>query len=291
MTVMLLPQFAQAQVTPDRAMLLQTIQSLLIQIEVLQELLVARQQTTQFVSSQVVADNGLLDDFEGDIKHLYQVREDRSLPADAGDSHVRYFEQLRQVMPDQYEDYFDQFLVFDNHPTEITAFVAVESDGRSADWLYGVSVDEVAEDPTSNLSIELMVHEFAHVFSLDQVINSRSQTTNCHDYFMSSGCYPDGTYLAEFISEFWDDELLDELEDATKSRNPEREFSRLHDRYDSEFLTSYAASDPAEDFAETFMWYVLDEEFERGTIAAEKIEFMDSYRNIRSYKADILSDI
>lgn len=288
---MLLPQFAQAQVTPDRAMLLQTIQSLLIQIEVLQELLIARQQTTQFVSSQVVADNGLLDDFEGDIIQLYQVGQARALPPDARISHQRYFEQLRQVMPDQYEDYFDQFLVFDNHPADITAFVAVESDGRTADWLYGVSVDEVSEDPTSDLSIELMVHEFAHVFSLDQIIRSRSQTSSCHDYFASSSCYPDGTYLDEFIDEFWDDDLLDELEDATNSRNPERELARLHDRYDSEFVTSYAATDPAEDFAETFMWYVLDEEFERGTVAAEKIEFMDSYRNIRSYKADILSDI
>lgn len=290
--VMLLPQFTYAQQnTSDRAQLLQTIQSLLIQVEALQALLAARLELAHVAASQSESHGGLFDDFEGDIIQVYRVQQGQSLPVGARISHQRYYNHLREVMPDKYADYFDQFVIFDNHPADITAFVAVKSDGRTADWVYGVSVDEVSEDPTSNLSVELMVHEFAHVFTLDQIITSPVRTTNCHDYFTDSVCYQNGTYLYEFIDEFWDDGLLDELALATKSSNPERAFARLYDRYDSEFVSSYAATDPAEDFAETFMWYVFEEEFEKGSVAAEKIEFMNRYQNIRSYKAEILSTI
>jgi hypothetical protein len=129
------------------------------------------------------------------------------------------------------------------------------------------------------------------VFTLDQFITSSKQTNNCHEYFDEIGCYTTGSYLSEFVQEFWNDALLDEVIQATESRNSNRALFQLYERYESDFVTDYAATSPEEDFAETFSWYVLDEEVERGSVAAQKIRFMDSFAQIRDYKEEILSNI
>jgi hypothetical protein len=277
--IMLVPQFVQAQ-TADRATLIELISLLQQQIVLLQ----AQQ-------ADLISGDGLLDDFPGTVVANYAVQSELELPLRAPFQHQKYADQLRQVFPSKYRDYIDQFVVFSDHPDDIAAFVAVTLDGRETTWMYGVDIEEISADPTKAASVELMVHEFAHVFTLDQFIASSGQISNCHEYFDEIGCYPTGTYLAEFVQEFWNDALLDEVIQATKSRNSNRALFQLYERYESDFVTDYAAIDPAEDFAETFVWYVLDEEIEQGSVAAQKIRFMDSFAQIRDYKKEILSNI
>jgi hypothetical protein len=281
--ITLVPQFVQAQ-SADRATLIELISLLQQQIVLLQAQLEDQQ-------AGLISDDGLLDDFPGTVVVNYAVRSELELPPRAPFQHQKYADQLRMVFPSKYRDYIDQFVVFSDHPDDIAAFVAVTSDGRDTTWMYGVDVEEISADPTKAASIELMVHEFAHVFTLDQFITSSKQTNNCHEYFDEIGCYTTGTYLSEFVQEFWNDALLDEVIQATKSRNANRALFQIYERYESDFVTDYAATSPEEDFAETFAWYVLDEEVERGSVAAQKIRFMDSFAQIRDYKEEILSNI
>ena len=279
-----IPQVTYAQASADRAVLLQTIQTLLAQIEVLEQMLADRVKGTD-------SSRNLLDDFEATITHNYTIADQLVLPSSAPDQHEDYVDQLRVILPPRYRSHIDQFIVFRDHPRDLAAFVAVESDGRQTQWVYGVSAEEIKESPTSALSAELMVHEFAHIFTLDQVISSQAPLGSCHEYFDDSSCFPQGSYLAAFISEFWDDALLDELVMAAENQRPDRALKRLYNRWDSEFVTEYAATSPAEDFAESFAWYVLGLDATKGTIAAEKIDFMSRYSDIRSYKSHITSQI
>jgi hypothetical protein len=120
---------------------------------------------------------------------------------------------------------------------------------------------------------------------------AQAQTSSCSGYFDEIGCYTTGSYRSEFVQEFWDDVLHDEVIQATKSRNANRALFQLYERYKSDFVTDYAATSPAEDFAETFAWYVLDEETEWGSVAPQKIRFMDSLAQIRDYEEEILNNI
>jgi len=281
--LLLTPQGVAAQQTTSDTQLLATIQILLERVQELQVLLNQQQATVTGIDP--------LEDFAGAIIRVYQIADVLELPAGAAVEHDQYVEQLRTLLPEQYSNYIDQFVVFTDHPGDIAAFVAVTTDGRTAQWAYGVSAKEIAADPTSNLSAELMIHEFAHIFSLDQLINSTLSTDICHEYFFEQGCFAPGSYLDQFVESFWDTELLDELVLANDSRNQQRALARLYDRYDSEFVTPYAATEPAEDFAESFTWYVLGMDAERGSVAQEKIDFMTEFSAIRSYKQQITNNL
>jgi hypothetical protein len=284
--LLLTPHVTQAKTAPDRVALLETIQVLLAKVQNLQLLLTAQQTAVSYVPK-----TDFLDNFPGDIKYLYEIDEELQLPPSAPNRHERYVEQLNTIMPEKYRAYIDQFVVFDNHPNDMAAFAAVAYDGKDATWVYGIEVAEINESPTSDASIELMIHEFAHIFTLDQLITLRQRTTGCHEYFDTTGCFGSGSHLGQFVELFWDDELLDELVIANESRNVRRELTQLYKRYDSEFVTEYAATTPAEDFAESFAWYVLDLDAERGTVAEEKIEFMSQFSSIRAYKEHITNQL
>lgn len=277
------PQFTQAQ-TVDRAALIELVSLLQQQIVLLQAQLQAQQ-------ASMMSDDDLLKDFPGTIVANYEVRSELQLPPTASTRHQQYADKLRLVLPPQYRDYIDQFVVFTNHPDDIAAYVAVSSDGRNTTWMYGVSAEEINFAPNSESSVELMVHEFAHIFSLDQLVSSRTPTTNCPALYADMTCFAPGSYLDEFVTDFWDNQLLADLTDARNSRNPERELLEFYERYESEFVSDYAATDPSEDFAESFAWYVLDEPVRQGTVAADKVDFMDQFRVIRSYKDHIQSQL
>ena len=281
--VMLVPQFAQAQAV-DRAALIDLISLLQQQIVMLQAQLDARQ-------ANPLSDDGLLDDFPGTIMANYDVHSELQLPDNAPFKYQKYADQLRALFPTQYRNYIDRFVVFDNHPDDIAAFVAVTSNSRDTTWMYGVSVEEINITPTKGSSMELMVHEFAHVFSLDQLLTGVVPATDCHRFFDDTGCFVPGSYLDKFVDEFWDEELLDGLVAANQSRNSARALQRFYERYGSEFVSDYAAVDPSEDFAESFAWYVLDEPVQRGTIAADKVDFMNQFPAIRAYKKHIQAQI
>jgi len=281
--VMLVPQFAHAQ-TVDRAVLIELIDLLQQQIKLLQAQLDAQR-------ASLATNNELLKDFPGRVVALYAVGSELELPDTAPVEYQQYADRLRLLLPPQYRDYLDQFMVFSNHADDIDAFVAVASDGRDTTWTYGVSAQEISYDPTSESSIELMVHEFAHMFSLDQLLASEASTATCSEVYANLACFASGSYLEEFVMDFWDEQLLGELADAREGRNPDRELFQFYQEYESEFVSDYAATNPSEDFAESFAWYVLDLPVRQGTIAAEKVDFMDQFRAIRSYKIHIQSQL
>lgn len=199
-----------------------------------------------------------------------------------------YLDRLLAVMPDQYDEHIDEFIIFTGGNNDISAYVETKTPYVN-NWTYGVRASEVAEDPDSAASTELMVHEFAHIFSLDQVFRINDIVRTCHSFLAEKICYGNESYIGDFIETFWSSQLLDELQ-ATQI-NQEMDQTDFYDRYQSQFVSEYAATDPAEDFAESFVWYVYDRSVPRNSIAQQKVAFFDQSSYLQGLAATIREEI
>jgi hypothetical protein len=271
---------ASAQTTEDdyRASLFRLIGELQEQIAELQ---------LRLESQSVVDHSGMLGDIEGEVVASYSV-DQQEISSRAPQVYEDYFERLLAILPDQYDDHIDEFVIFTKGREEVGAYVETQTP-YTADWRYAVRQSEITEDPKSRASTELMVHEFAHIFSLDQIFRDRTVARSCHSYFADTLCYGTDSYLGQFVDTFWSNRMLDDLQSVqTESRLNQADF---YDRYESQFVSEYAATGPAEDFAESFTWYVYGEMAPRGSIADQKIEFFDRFSYVQELADEITAEL
>lgn len=259
--------------------------TLLSLIAVLQEQIQSLQQEIE--NKRAAESNNILIDIDGEAVAVYQVY-DQEISASADLAHQQYLDQLYRIMPDQYDDAIDEFVVFRSDSDDVGAYVETTIPYTN-DWRYGVSEDEVQEDPESDASIELMVHEFAHIFSFDQVFTLNQFDSDCHSYFEDDLCYRKGTYLGDFIAEFWNYQMLTDLESVKEGVGLTQ--AEFYEQYADQFVSDYAATDPAEDFAESFVWYAYGRIAPRGSVADMKIEFFDRYPYVQDLAKDIESEL
>ena len=241
----------------------------------------------QLELQSVVDHSGMLGDIEGEVVASYTV-DQQEISSRAPQVYEDYFARLLAILPDQYDDHIDEFVIFTKGKEEVGAYVETQTP-YTADWRYAVRKSEITEDPESKASTELMVHEFAYIFSLDQVFRERMVARNCHPYFADTLCYGADSYLGQFIDTFWSNQMLDDLQSVQAgSRFDQADF---YDRYESHFVSEYAATDPAEDFAESFTQYVYGKMAPRGSIADQKIEFFDQFRYIQELSDTIQHEL
>jgi len=231
--------------------------------------------------------SGILYEIEAEVVASYSVYQGE-ISTRAPQLYQAYFDRLLTVLPDQYDDHIDELVVFTSGNQGVGAYVETQVP-YTKDWRYAVSESEIKEDPESAASTELMVHEFAHIFSLDQAFRERATARDCHPYFTDTLCYGSDSYLGQFIDTFWSNQMLDDLQSAqSESRFDQADF---YDRYESQFVSEYAATDPAEDFAESFTQYVYGEMAPRGSIADQKIEFFDQFRYVQELSDAIQQEL
>jgi len=276
--VLVVPVSAQGTEAEYRATLITLITVLQEQVALLQ---------AQVAPAQLPNTSGLLGDIEGTLVASYTVS-DGAISTRAPRAYRDYLERLLTILPDQYDDHVDELVVFADGDQNIGAYVETVIP-YTQDWRYAIRDTEIAEDPDSAASTELMIHEFAHIFSLDQVFRGQVSSAGCHPYFADTLCYGSDTYLGQFIATFWSTRMLDQLQAIkTGSRLTPAGF---YDRYESQFVSEYASTDPAEDFAESFAWYVYGEIAPRGSVADEKIAFFDQFAYIRALADAIREEI
>ncbi|MFN3257397.1 MAG: hypothetical protein ACE37B_17070 [Ilumatobacter sp.] len=137
-----------------------------------------------------------------------------------------------------------------------------------------MAVDVVAGDADPDELRLTMQHELAHVFS--QVPDEQlivGDDGECATYFNGSGCFVEGSYVDQWIDQFWTAEMLAELPDDGSPNDDEVAGERCS--LDPAFTGSYGATHPEEDFAETYSAYVfgvtLDEAMD------DKLAFFDQF--------------
>lgn len=115
--------------------------------------------------------------------------------------------------------------------------------------IFGIDLENIGyEEPFSTLTL---LHEFAHLFSLDKkhygnIFACRSE--------MSYDCHTPWSYLQHFAYQFWRKVDKDWIQNTDRSPKEILTFYQLNQ---SAFINNYAASNPDEDFAESFTAFII----------------------------------
>ncbi|MFT7557557.1 MAG: hypothetical protein ACI83D_000222 [Planctomycetota bacterium] len=165
---------------------------------------------------------------------------------------------------------------------------AAEPNIKEGTWTILVDVVDAAGEDGHEELIATLIHELAHIITLDTSQRDGEKKDSCAGYEATEiGCLREDAYLSAYVSAFWQPAPFIPLYQVP---NPEILRSELTRRYrvaSGDFGSAYATMSQEEDIAETFIRFVLAgaEEKEEGIIQ-EKIDFFYQYPELvelRSY--------
>ncbi len=186
------------------------------------------------------------------------------------------WEDLAEIVPPEELEVLSLYAGFEADDGTL-AFAGPLDDAHTE---FVIAVDRItAGEDAAELKLT-MAHEYAHVFTQ---VNSQFEPGvdegDCDTYHNGAGCFLDGSFIADYVAEFWSDRDLASLpEDGTTDEAGGEDRCEL----DPSFLGAYAASHPEEDFAEVFSAYVFDVEVPDGV--DDKLGFMDDRFVLQGYR-------
>ncbi len=163
------------------------------------------------------------------------------------------WDALAEIAPPQELDAIEVFAGFEPRGTGTIAFV-VPVDFDFERFVMAIDVEESAAD-MNELRLTL-AHELTHVFvQLPDQIDLNAGPDDCDTYYNGFGCFLPGSYMAQWVAEFWEPEDLAALP-ASGGLDEDGAVERCET--DAGFIGEYSATHPEEDFAEAFSAYVFD---------------------------------
>lgn len=175
--------------------------------------------------------------------------------ADPAPTHAQLWQLVADIWPADYLGRVRQFSIVREHPYDVVAVVH-QSQRDTDQWI--LTIDEADATNVAVLT-DTMVHELAHLITLDDDSFVFGSQKACAGVSIPLGCAAAGSIMADWVSRFWPD----------PAATPEIDSSA--------FVTNYAASAPHEDFAETFMvWVRGTAAHDDTTVTGDKLAFLDS---------------
>ncbi|WP_271271610.1 ImmA/IrrE family metallo-endopeptidase [Aliamphritea hakodatensis] len=154
---------------------------------------------------------------------------------------------------------------------------------------WQLSIDEKSVDLQSRLDMEnlvfVLVHELGHIITLNHE-QIEVDYTDCDNRIeLEEGCAREGSYINQFVRQFWTAQMVSEAEEESAEV--------LHSRYRDHFLAEYAATNPAEDIAESFSIFVEEEQPEdcQVSIAEQKICFFYGFPELVILRSQIRAGV
>lgn len=237
----------------ERAALIAQIQMLMKEVERLQALVAARavvEKPLKIYQSRF---------FDITFETVYQVTPQGLVRLDTPGAAVRtvdaqLYSLLTEVIgPSTVRKYIDDFRVFDNDNTELSAFVETKSGGDT--WLFGVNRSgfSLTDAQTKASFIDLFVHEYAHLLLLGE-----------------------DDLVDDFEDSFW---AQADYRHANKVDDARDQFALLEKYYDSNkdrFVSDYATMNVDEDMAESFVSFVVNARPTGSRLRDDKVRFFYS---------------
>lgn len=282
------PQFAHAQFANEeayRAYLFAIIELLQQQIALLSQESTVQAQTVVTVAAVNEYESLLLD--KRAVQNRYILPEAEAVVGINNPTHRKYFSRFFELVPDEYDDYFIDVLVFNDRENDFDAFVETVPPYRGDTWRFGISSEMFEYGERGEAIADLMIHEFGHVVSYEIIPGFKQpQNATCHEFFSQFGCPPKHSYLMYFIDEFWNEDDLDALVD---SREIDDVWTIQEQR--ENFVSDYAATSPAEDFAESFTRFVLEGRSSGNDVADEKVNYFYNFSKMVVLRNEILNNL
>ena len=185
---------------------------------------------------------------------------------------------------------FHKYFVLDDDDSDTAALVEQDEQDQNK-WNITVNLSDVyVDEKIDNESYATLIHEFAHVLTLNKTQVRYMPVTenedilqrfeeNCQWNFLQEWCLDEKAYLDDFIDIFWSDK-----EFLEKVRNEE---VNAYDWNESSFITDYAATNPWEDIAESFTYFVLKTKQTGSTNADKKLNFFYNYPALETLRKQI----
>lgn len=197
------------------------------------------------------------------------------------------WEELRHVIPDSLLKNFQEFAVSSDGFNGVLAFVQqLDDDGKT----WKISIDP--EDMVDKLEFaNTVIHEYGHYLSLNssevfytnEYTNSDSMIEDFDVYRETYMIGKKNSYISKFYDSFWKSFAFDRL--ANKENH------LFYFRHSDSFIDSYASTSCTEDFAECFSYYILPPKWELTKEQQEKLDFFDSFPEIKEIKKSILANM
>ncbi len=268
---------------------------LLTLIELLQQqIILLQQQSNENGNGALLLEQGNKDEFDSfliddldNIEAWYLIEDPSSVAGIKNSVHRRYFTRFFEIVPDEYDDYFVDLLVFEERNNEFDGFVETVAPYQGDTWRIGISEAMFEFNISSQMIEELYIHEFSHIISYEGIQGrSLPSNTRCHEFFSDLGCPPANSYLVDFVNEFWTEADLDAL---VETDDPESIWSNNELR--NNFVTDYATTNPTEDFAESFTFFVLEDRAEGSDILDQKINYFYGFDHLLTLREEIRAEL
>jgi hypothetical protein len=203
------------------------------------------------------------DDF-GTVE-VYTVLDDGSLdPAADGLADEVWETFLRVATVDFAAEVMAEYRAGDAAKSDTLAYVYQTDDPD-----YWVLAANLATSSDTEQLIATLIHEYAHIITLDTT-QVGEQSSTCETFQMVEGCPEPDSLLVAFHDRFWTP-YGDSAPDADNDDSDDAwDFYREHQ---DDFVSDYAATNVVEDIAESFMTFVLEDEPDGDSVAAQKLAF------------------
>lgn len=228
-----------------------------------------------------------------EIQARYSIKDDKITLVE-GTTNQRYenaWNTFAKIIPLSVRGDLIEYQVVDDPNSDTAAHVEQNSEDNTK-WNLSINMDSVYEwgDEISKEGIATLIHEFAHVLTLNKsqvryypITGNEALlerfSENCQTNLLQEWCLSEDAYLDDFIDTFWTDaELLKKVREDGED---------VYTGNEDNFITDYAATNPGEDIAESFTYFVLNKKPTGKTIAYNKLNFFYNYKELDNLRKQI----
>lgn len=200
------------------------------------------------------------------LVHVHHVSPDNRLTPEPSAAGQRTWEQFLAIAtPEFVSGRVVEYHVANQPNARYFAETSSEHDNNDR-WKLIVNV-AVADQ--KELFISTLVHEYAHLFSLDSS-QFDDDASVCHTVLCEGGCAREDSFIWAFYTSFWQ-------RYGSAAPHPDNNDTELsnafYEEHQEDFVTDYAALNVIEDFAESFMTFVFTDVPTGDTLADDKVRF------------------
>lgn len=212
------------------------------------------------------------------------------------------------LIPPQNRQNVAQYNIFTDGLSNTLAAVGQTHDDPSQ-WSLEIDIADLQD---KNAFMFTMLHEYAHILTLDasqvtpdqEIVDDpsnpsllASKAAACPNYFTGTGCSYEDSYIQAFYNRFWvdlNDEWIkiDALQYETENLLPYYDgLYNFYKTHQNQFLDDYSVTHPDEDIAEAFAYFIFSPRPTGNSIKEQKIAFFYEYPELVELRTNILDSL
>lgn len=213
---------------------------------------------------------------------IYSVDDEGELDPAADGLTLKVWRTFQRVATvDFTAEVMTQYRVGDAPDSDTLAYVYQDDDPD-----YWILATNLATSENETDLIATLVHEYAHILTLDGVQMNRD-AASCETLDLSEGCALDDSYLWQFQAAFW----AGYGDDAPTADNADADLGyEFYLAHEDDFVSDYAATNVVEDIAECFMTWVVEDSPSGDSMVGAKLAFFEQFPELTAIRERIRAE-